>query len=222
MKKSFGFNLIEMAMVLLIVALLMSSILIPLPKQIDHKKIAATQQHLEEIKEALLGFVVLHERLPFPELAGQSLLFEEMIEVVEGYLPWINLGVGRYDAWGNPFRYRSGFPLGFPDGTDAVVIDAHSKEAPSGAILFSLRLGAEPKDILSAIIYSTGKNAVGDDIDLVDGKTCHIRLLKSKSTFPDITYCQGDYVENYFDDILIWLPKNIIVNRLVTVGKWPP
>jgi prepilin-type N-terminal cleavage/methylation domain-containing protein len=219
MKKSFGFNLIEMAMVLVIVGLLMRSILIPLPRQIDQKKIVATQQHLEEIKEALLGFAVLHGRLPEPEsdLAGaENGLENPLITYNEGELPWASLGVGRYDAWGNSFRYRVRyfFLSSYPSANRVVVKDAHSK---------TTLIELSDNDGYSAIIFSKGKNAKGDKKNCVPEPGIYCDNVKP----PNGSYSQGDYVEDpdvkkHFDDILIWLPKNIVVNRLVTVGKWPP
>jgi hypothetical protein len=38
----------------------------------------------------------------------------------------------------------------------------------------------------------------------------------------DQTYTQDVYVKNTFDDMLIWLPKSILINRLAEAGKWPP
>ncbi len=209
MKKSFGFNLIEMAMVLLIVSFLMSSILIPLSRQIDQKKIVATQQHLEEIKEALLGFAVLHGRLPYPaesykEDEKVKVKESESLEFEEDYLPWINLGVGRYDAWGNPFRYRIRYKKGSCYVCFIRVNDAYSE--------ITRLIELQDNEGYEAIIFSKGKNAKGD---------------KKNNDEYEYTYSQGDYVEDpdvneHFDDILIWLPKNIVVNRLVTVEKWPP
>jgi prepilin-type N-terminal cleavage/methylation domain-containing protein len=203
MNKTFGFNLIEMTIVLVILSLLMSSILIPLPRQIEHKKIVATQQRLEEIKEALLGFAILHERLPYPAESFKEEEVEKVkesysLETKEGYLSWINLGVGRYDAWGNPFRYRIRYNSSFNLTARLVVKDAHSDT--------TTLIKLEDNEGYSAIIFSTGKNAEGD----------------KNNNDSNRIYSQGDYVENSFDDILIWLPKNIVVNRLVTVGKWPP
>jgi len=201
MKKSFGFNLIEMAMVLVIVGLLMRSLLIPLPGQIDQKKIVETRQYLEEIKEALLGFAVLHGRLPEPDLSGTGVAnSSESYE--EGELPWASLGVEKYDAWGNSFRYRVHYNSGVfnPDYHKLVVKNAHSE---------SILIELPDNDGYSAIIFSKGKNAKGD----------------KNNDDSDRFYSQGDYVEDpdvtrHFDDILIWLPENIVVNRLVTVGKW--
>lgn len=194
-------------MVLLIVGFLMSSILIPLPSQIDQKKIVETRQYLEEIKEALLGFAVLHGRLPEPDLSGTGNGVANSSESYkEGELPWASLGVEKYDAWGNSFRYRiRAKQLNWCPGCALLKVqDAHSKPKIT---LIEL----QDDNGYSAIIFSKGKNAKGD----------------KNNDDSDNAYSQGGYVEDpdvdkHFDDILIWLPENIVVNRLVTVGKWPP
>jgi type II secretory pathway pseudopilin PulG len=228
MKKSFGFNLIEMAMVLLIVGFLMRSLLIPLPGQIDQKKIVETRQYLEEIKEALLGFAVLHGRLPEPDLTGTETktgngVANPLESEEEGDLPWASLGVGRYDAWGNSFRYRVRYDSSVwnPDHLKLVVTDAHSDAHSDGTLneLPDTLIELLDNKGYSAIIFSKGKNGKGDGKIDEEGN-------KENNNFDEI-YAQGDYVESldpnkHFDDILIWLPKNIVVNRLVTVGKWPP
>jgi len=57
-----------------------------------------------------------------------------------------------------------------------------------------------------AIIFSYGKDGQPND----------------ENDTTDNNYAQDDYVENKFDDRLIWLPKSILINRLVAAGKWPP
>jgi len=53
-----GFSLVELAIVLIIVALLLSSLLSPLSAQIDQRNYNETQQQISEIREALIGFAV--------------------------------------------------------------------------------------------------------------------------------------------------------------------
>ncbi|RKZ40823.1 MAG: hypothetical protein DRQ49_07145 [Gammaproteobacteria bacterium] len=213
MKIVFGFTLIEMALVLIILGLLMGSLLFPLPKQIEQKRINITQQRLDEIKEALLGFAVLHNRLPCPASDENGL---ESTCNNEGNIPWRVLGVGRYDTWGNPFRYRVDSkytvqlvptdPLApIPPNTSSglVVQDTH--------LMTPIKLVAPESETTTsrvvAIIFSYGKDrqANAENSGVVD----HI-------------YAQDAYVENTFDDILIWLPKSILINRLVAAKKWLP
>jgi prepilin-type N-terminal cleavage/methylation domain len=64
-----GFTLAELAVVLVIVALLIGGLLIPLSTQIDIRNVADTRRALTEIREAMLGYLVVNGRLPCPASA---------------------------------------------------------------------------------------------------------------------------------------------------------
>ena len=119
MRKGQGFSLIEIAIVLMVLGFLIGNLLYPLARKVENDKIKLTQYYLEEIKQALLGYVVLHGCLPCPVLDANKATGQEnrvikidicsqpcSSSVNEGFLPWLDLGVGRYDAWGSLFRYR--------------------------------------------------------------------------------------------------------------------
>ena len=61
-----GFTLVEMMVVLLIVASLATSLMIPLAAQVQMRRAEATRQQLDEARDALLGFAAAHGRLPCP------------------------------------------------------------------------------------------------------------------------------------------------------------
>ncbi len=61
-----GFSLIELAIVLVVVALLLGGLLVPLTMQIEQQKIRETQKSMEEIKDALVGFALANGRFPCP------------------------------------------------------------------------------------------------------------------------------------------------------------
>ncbi len=202
MKSALGFTLVEIAIVLAILAFIMSALIFPLTKQNDYKRMATTQERLEEIKEALLGFAILNDSLPCPALLAEDGKSPLPPCDKEGYLPWAELGVGRYDSWGNPFHYRvdTEFTKSFsnpPDtSNDLEVQDMQNLDL----------VNKDGNSRIIAIIFSYGK----------DGKA------NGKNNTIDNTYTQDVYVENTFDDILIWLPKSILINRLAAAGKWPP
>ncbi|MBZ0091532.1 MAG: prepilin-type N-terminal cleavage/methylation domain-containing protein [Sulfuricellaceae bacterium] len=117
--KQFGFTLVEMAIVLVIIGLLLGGMLMPLSAQIDQRKISDTQKTLDEIKEALIGFAIANGRLPCPALAatatgsvgagleattgaGSTLACTN----VAGVLPWATLGVNELDPWNHRYSYR--------------------------------------------------------------------------------------------------------------------
>ena len=72
MNKIAGFSLIEMAMGLVIIGLLVGSLLVPGVEQSTQQKIKLTQQTLEEIKTALLGFAEANNRLPCPAIDSKG------------------------------------------------------------------------------------------------------------------------------------------------------
>jgi prepilin-type N-terminal cleavage/methylation domain-containing protein len=111
---SAGFTLAELAIVLLIIGLLVGGALIPLGAQVELKRIGDAQKSLDDIKEALLGYAAANGRLPCPDTTGDGVEDRTAVNgldgcqggVYEGNLPWVTLGIGSVDSWGNRFHYR--------------------------------------------------------------------------------------------------------------------
>jgi len=61
-----GFSLMELAVVLVIVALLLGGLLVPFGSQRDIEMMRATDKSLIDIREALIGFAAINGRLPCP------------------------------------------------------------------------------------------------------------------------------------------------------------
>jgi prepilin-type N-terminal cleavage/methylation domain-containing protein len=61
-----GFTLIEMAVAILVLALLLGTILVPLQTQVDSRKVDETQRILEQAREALLGYASAYGYFPCP------------------------------------------------------------------------------------------------------------------------------------------------------------
>ena len=61
-----GFVLIEVAIALLVLALILGGILAPLNAQVEQGKIRDTNKVISDINEALLGYVMINGRLPRP------------------------------------------------------------------------------------------------------------------------------------------------------------
>jgi prepilin-type N-terminal cleavage/methylation domain-containing protein len=114
LNRPFGFTLVEMAIVLVIVGLLLGGMLMPLSAQMEQRRIGETQKALDEINQALIGFAVANGRLPCPA-PGNSTTGEESVtgtgvsakcSAAVGVVPWQTLGVSEADAWGRRFTYR--------------------------------------------------------------------------------------------------------------------
>ena len=226
MKHQHGFTLIELAVVLTIIALLIGSLLIPLTTQIDVAKIRSTEKTLEQVKEALIHYAVANNRLPCPATDVDTGLEVNTVMncQMEGYFPWANLGMGRYDAWGNPFIYR--------------VDQMYTQEimTPNLTSLPDTFSNIEVRDIQNnpvvdsdvvAIIYSTGKNGEAyqpaTQFPNFMGTNSHLWLpLKTISNLiiapafaldrgSDDIYYQDSLIPNKYDDVLIFLSKSHLV-----------
>lgn len=216
--KQTGFTLIEMAVAIVVIGLLLTSALRPFSSALEQQRIKKTNQTLEEIKEALLGYVILNRRLPCPaasyDLSKDTQAGRETLKFCEqeGFLPWFDLGVGRYDGWGHPFRYRvdknytklAGIFETLQADKEFIVKNRAGDDLTSSESSFSGRV--------VAVIYSRGKNNQGED----------------ENENGDDTYVQGNYFEdkrnpnNTFDDRVTWLSKYILAKRLFEVKQWPP
>jgi len=235
-----GFTLIEIAVAIFIIAILLGSILVPLTTQVEQRQVSDTQKALEEIKEALLGFAVAKGYLPCPDktTAGGAGTANDGIEDVDaagacvatsqGNVPWATLGVGASDVWGNRFRYQ--------------VTPAFSQRAPAAGGSFSLasvgtinvctasacaaRLTADAV----AIVISLGKNGymaisanTGIAIPCPPGgcSADEVANETGPGTFVSRTITPAGTAAGEFDDIVTWLSKHTIFNRMVAAGKLP-
>jgi prepilin-type N-terminal cleavage/methylation domain-containing protein len=122
-----GFTLVELALVMGIVALLLGGLMVPVGRMLDQKANATTQASLETAQQALLGFALMKQRLPCPDIGNTGVegtydtatnacpisptTFSDTAGASWGHLPWATLGVSGADAWGNRLRYAVSTPL---------------------------------------------------------------------------------------------------------------
>jgi prepilin-type N-terminal cleavage/methylation domain-containing protein len=207
-----GYSLIELVVVILIIGILLAGLAIPLSSQVRTARVQQAQTELERIKDALIGYAIAdpNRRLPCPDQDGDGQGDNDGSapdpcdnpSFVEGDLPWADLGIGRSDPWGNPYRYRA-------DNAYTAVTGVPDPPDTSGAISV-VDLGgntltvADPKGP-AAVVFSTGPNQSADD-DNGNGDNVFAQDLTTES----------------FDDILVILSKNVFINRLVQSQKWPP
>ncbi len=100
-----GFTLIEMAVVLIIVGIVISMITTVLPTLIQSSKIKKAQATLEKVNYAIQGYITANSRLPFAD-NGTTGVEDSGTPTYFGNLPFITLGLSSGDdAWGNRIRY---------------------------------------------------------------------------------------------------------------------
>ena len=179
-----GFTLAELAIVLLILTVLTATLLIPFSGREEIRQRHQAQATLQDIRDALLGFAIIHRRLPCPSREtnpsdpGYGLEDPGCNQAAEGYLPWRTLGIAPFDPWGierqsslDPWlgywRYR--VDEEFADAANPIDIetevDDEIKIQDSGGNAM-----VDDKTLV-AVIYSTGANRIVGDLFASSGST---------------------------------------------------
>lgn len=109
-RRSAAFTLIELAVALLVIALIASGIALPLAAQVQARRAEELRRQLDDAREALLGFAAAHARLPCPAsstshgeesfAAGGDATNGDCSNFYDGYLPAAALGLAPLDSQG--------------------------------------------------------------------------------------------------------------------------
>jgi len=107
-----GFTLAEMAVAVVILALLLFGAMVPFSTQVDLRNVAETKRTMDSIKDAIIGFTQANGRLPCPAngsiaTGGANAGIEQAScsATPYGVIPWVTLGVPENDSWGRRFSY---------------------------------------------------------------------------------------------------------------------
>lgn len=233
MKMQKGLTLIEVAVVLTIVGLVIGSLLIPLTTQIDVANIQRTNMNLEKVKEALVNYATLYNRLPCPASKDENTGREDPTlcqkacnggrdditgfcnqgtPSEEGLLPWASLGIGQYDAWGNHLKYR--VDINYVNGITNALLELVVSNYSNNIVIQDN--GGTSEAV--AVIVSDGKN--GSQVSAALSEL----LIPSALAAPtcqsnQVCYEQGDYVHNTF--VVESLSNMELLHRLVSAGNLP-
>ncbi|WP_025770531.1 type II secretion system protein [Thioalkalivibrio sp. HK1] len=229
-----GFSLIELAIVIAAMALMVGGLMVPLSAQLERYRMRETEMALAQAMEALLGHAAIHRRLPCPDIDDDGL---EDLSIdpakpdahpcrrFEGGIPWMTLGVSGLDGWNRRIRYR---------GNDAYTRKEGVPNPPAtiGSLLIRDRVGDE--DLVrgnpggpAAILFSCGMNGVPDgENDGRKGKAaaippngCTNPVRPANARYEYGPPARSDSGEP--DDMLVWLSKYVLLNRLIRAGVWP-
>lgn len=214
-----GFTLAELAIVLVIISLLAGTLLTPIGARIEERARRETATRLLDIEQALIGFAILHGRLPCPTTEADPASPAYGLEqsppcnpATEGFLPWRTLGIHPVDAWGTlrdsaaapwtgHWRYRP----------DAALSDATISITTATADNIQLRdhaglaLTTVTASRAAAVFYSTGTNLRSDG-------------LNASYSAGAPLYQAGETTAG-FDDQLHWIGLPLLIARLAQAGR---
>jgi len=236
-----GFTLIEMGIALFIVVLVLGSMLVPLSAQVEQRQTRATLQELDEIREALVGFALAKGYLPCPDQtsgAGSNdgsedinagtgacsvVLTTSGNDFSMGNVPWVTLGLGSRDPWGNRYRYfvlsnfaqrspATPFTLGTADNLRVCETAACTTTLSTTAVAVVLSHGTNGYGAINASSGTANTAPVSaDELENTDAD----RDIVSRPRY------SGGLDVSEFDDIVVWLSRYTLFNRMVSGGKLP-
>lgn len=239
LRRSDGFSLIELAIVLVVIGLLIGGGLVALQVATERQSRTEQERQLADVRDALYGYVVAEGRLPCPadrdDPDGESATTGSDCTDSTGALPWVELGVGQRDAWGDHLLYhvhdRFAAPLP-PDGEDGVVFDLTTQTDNADEIMVVDLDGAPVSRRAVAVVVSfagqggqvwtdAGFNCPGFDGPADGFSTEETDNCNRDSDFVAGGYRDVDHEDGRFDDLVIWLPDVILKSRMVEAQRLP-
>lgn len=244
-----GFTLVEMAMVLFIVAMLLGGLLPTISGQVEQQRINETRKQLDEIKEALIGYAIINGRLPCPASATSNGMESfasasdnastgKCSNFYNGFLPASTLGLSGTDSlgfvidpWGNRIRYAvtlwNNYVFTTTNGMSTTGISGLSPNWEAYLQVCSTQTGissstcAAGASITSSpgvpiVIFSTGKNGGAGGTGLDEAAN-----LNNNKTFVSHPFTPATATNGEFDDIVVWISPNVLINRMVVAGRLP-
>lgn len=238
-----GYTLIEMAIVLVIIALLLSTGLALLFADQEQRHIEDTNNRLNDARDMLTGYALSHAAsndarpyLPCPDAmpgtavsAGNTAndgredrnAATGACDIQEGNLPWVTLGlVPLADAWANRLRYR--VSNNFSNSNNGIQLtysgDINVYDAATAGNGVALNV--------PAVILSHGKNGMGainamGNANPATPNTNEMANADITVNFVSHTPASTGAAGGYFDDQIIWLSQYVLFNRLVQAGRLP-
>lgn len=235
--RSRGFTLTELAIAFVVIAFMLGGLAMTLTAQNEARKFAETQSRLETAREALIGFAIRNGRLPCPATAVSNGLEAPVgggtcTLPLNGFLPGATLGLPGMsngyvlDAWDEPIRYAvtswvaSGSPTSTFTTTNEIGrvgvsgLNPPLRVCSAQACGVSERLTAD--NTVAAVVYSLGKNRLTSALGPLGTDEAENQDNDNDFVSHEPRPAGGGGGE--FDDLVTWLPLNILVNRMVTAG----
>ena len=217
MKKQYGFTLVEMAVVLVIVGLILGGMFSGLTAMRETAKFKEDHQKLQDIKASLLSFVAINNRLPCPDSDndGQENLNADFCQQDFGTLPFADLGTHASNAYGLAFSYQVNRQADTSDANDTANSasyfgvcadgacfdkDTPPKSGTPGAGNFTVEDGSSNNLAIQIplLVISHGQNGCPSSRSSEESNNC-------SNLETTTTYYQAPQNRDSFDDVLIWL-----------------
>ena len=246
-----GFTLVEIAVVLFILAALLTGLLAPLTAQVDQRKIGDTQRTLDLAMEAVIGFAVVNGRLPCPASAVSNGVEDPpgggaCNHPFDGFFPAATLGLSPVDAQGylvdgwalpqNRIRYAvtnnsSGCAANVYTttggmracwGTNPGIVAGNL--APTLNVCSTATGIAGASCAAAATLSGTAPAVIfslGKNAATGGVGADEAENLSNNRFFVSHTPTSSNAPNGEFDDMVVWMSPNVLYNRMISAGQLP-
>jgi len=233
--QSQGFTLTELAIVIVIVALLVGGMLVPLSAQREVQNVVDTQKQLAEIRDALIGFAAANGRLPRPATSFSDGAEKAALcgndAACTGFIPWATLGVKKSDAWNKLIGYS--VTPAYADSAITLSSQGSKKVQTRDSLgALSYLIGSAGacsggNSCAAAVIFSTGRKNWGtseDGVALADESPTNVDEDANATTSDGFIARSPGAVAGggEFDDIVVWISPHLLFSRLLAAGRLLP
>jgi prepilin-type N-terminal cleavage/methylation domain-containing protein len=159
-----------------------------------------------------------------------------------GILPWATLGINQTDGWGRLYRYSATPAFTTASGVFSITTPADitiKKRDPANS---SLLINVTTSNDIPAVIVSPGSNGIFGTTDsgntlssnapttynnVADQLTNVSGIIATAPLAIGRNFVTGEFAartasnDENFDDIVVWISPNILINRMVSAGKLP-
>ena len=239
----YGFTLVEMAIVLVILGFVLGALLLPLQAQREQAAFAQTNITLDNAKQALLGFAQRNGRLPCPATNNGTATFPDDTGTANpnasgvcihqvGFLPAITLGIQptdaqgfALDAWNNRIRYTvttanaSAFTTNNAMNTLGLTALAPDLRICATSAIASCTATINLISNAVVLIYSTG--ATGSQVIGGGDETENLNAVGAGQI--DTVFVSHGITQtappNEFDHIVTWISPYVLYNAMIQAGQ---
>lgn len=244
-----GFSLVELAVVLAIVALLVGGAMATLSSQVEQRNQEETRRRLDAALDALMGYAIVHGRLPCPATAAAAAGDESpagggtCTTNFNGFLPARTIGLQQtdtqgyaLDAWNNRIRYAVASAITgctgtstLPHFTSQVNLKNNGVSClPNDLVVCGSSVGVSASSCNTAPSV-TSPNTVAF-IVFSTGKNGAITSaygadeaanLNGDAVFVSRAPSGADATAGSYDDVVLWVPVGVLYGRMITAGVLP-
>jgi type II secretory pathway pseudopilin PulG len=181
-------------------------------------------QTLAEAQQALIGFAIVHGRLPRPAQSAASGVELstpcDSEQQCTGFVPWATLSLRPAYARGQPLRYSVTPAFAVDGATLSTAVATKTISSRDGGRLVYRRGDAHcarTAQCLPAVLIASGKfqgAPGGEGSDQAINARASVHFIQR-------SYTDDERVAGAaFDDILAWVPYTDLRLRLVSAGSW--